>query len=53
MPCEKNEQGKILLQIARAAISRTLHISCAPAVVDENIVSKWRETDYSEEYVHG
>lgn len=37
MSMEKNEQGKILLQIARAAISRALHVSCAPAAVDENI----------------
>jgi AmmeMemoRadiSam system protein A len=37
MSLEKNEQGKILLQIARAAISRALHVSCAPAAVDENI----------------
>lgn len=36
MSLEKNEQGKILLCIARAAISRALHISCAPAAVDEN-----------------
>lgn len=37
MSVEKNEQGKILLQIARAAISRALHVSCASAAVDENI----------------
>jgi len=37
MSLEKNEQGKILLQIARAAISRALHVSCTPAAVDENI----------------
>ena len=34
----EEEQGKILLQIARAAISRALHVAC-PAVpaVDENL----------------
>ena len=38
MSFEKNEQGKILLQIARAAISRALHKSCVSAVVDENML---------------
>ncbi|MBP6058919.1 MAG: AmmeMemoRadiSam system protein A [Nitrosomonas sp.] len=37
MSPEKNEQGKILLQIARVAISRALHVPCAPAVVDESM----------------
>ena len=36
MSLEKNEQGKILLQIARTAISRALHMPYVPAVVDEN-----------------
>ena len=38
MLVEKNEQGKILLQIARTAISRALRVSSAPAAeVDENM----------------
>lgn len=37
MSLEKNEQGKILLQIARVAISSALHVPCAPAAVDENM----------------
>lgn len=37
MSPEENEQGKILLQIARVAISRALRVSCAPAAVDENM----------------
>ncbi|WP_297323785.1 AmmeMemoRadiSam system protein A [Nitrosomonas sp.] len=37
MSLEKNEQGRILLHIARAAISRALHVSCAPAAVNENM----------------
>lgn len=37
MSPEKNEQGKILLQIARVAISRALHVPCAPAAVDKNM----------------
>lgn len=34
---EQNEQGKILLHIARSAISRALHNSCVPSAIDENI----------------
>ncbi|MDO9310372.1 MAG: AmmeMemoRadiSam system protein A [Nitrosomonas sp.] len=38
MSLEKNEQGKILLQIARTAISRALRVSSATAAeVDENM----------------
>lgn len=38
MSLEKNEQGKILLQIARSAISRALHVSgISAAEVDENM----------------
>lgn len=37
MSPEKNEQGRILLHIARAAISRALHVSCASAAVNENM----------------
>lgn len=37
MSLEKNEQGRVLLQIARAAISRALHVSCASAAVNENM----------------
>lgn len=38
MSLEKNEQGKILLQIARAAISHALHVSgVSAAEVDENM----------------
>lgn len=37
MSPEENEQGKILLQIARVAISGALHVPCAPAIVDENM----------------
>lgn len=37
MSLEKNEQGKILLQIARVAISRALHVPCVPAAVDEDM----------------
>lgn len=32
---EKNEQGRILLQIARTAISSALRVHCAPAAVDD------------------
>lgn len=39
MSHEKNEQGKILLQIARTAISRALRVPSVPATeVDENMV---------------
>lgn len=34
---EKKEQGRILLQIARAAISSALRMHCAPAAVDDNM----------------
>lgn len=38
MSLEKNEQGKILLQIARTAISRALHVPGIPAAeFDENM----------------
>lgn len=37
MSLEKNKQGRVLLQIARAAISRALHVSCASAAVNENM----------------
>ena len=37
MTPEKNEQGKILLQIARTAICRVLHVPYSPSIaVDEN-----------------
>lgn len=34
---EKKSEGKILLQIARVAISRALRVPCMPAVVEENM----------------
>ena len=37
MILEGNEQGKILLNIARGAISRTLRISHVPMAIDENM----------------
>lgn len=37
MSHEKDEQGQILLHIARVAISRALHVACAPAAVNENM----------------
>lgn len=43
MSHEKNEQGKILLQIARTAISRALRVPSAPATeVDENMAWLYR-----------
>jgi AmmeMemoRadiSam system protein A len=36
MPFEQKERGKILLHIARGAISRAFHNSCALATIDEN-----------------
>ena len=37
-PIEKNEQGKILLDIARTAISRALDIPCPSSYKDSNKV---------------
>lgn len=34
---EKNEQGKILLQIARHAICQSLRVACIPAPVDDHM----------------
>ena len=34
---EKKSEGEILLQIARAAISRALRVPCVPAAVEENM----------------
>ncbi len=38
IPVERNEQGKILLHIARTAISRSLNIPCSLPVVNETVM---------------
>lgn len=37
MSLDNNQQGKILLQIARAAIARALHVPCTAVAVEENV----------------
>jgi len=36
MLCDNDQQGRILLQIARASIARALHVPCAAVAVEEN-----------------
>ena len=38
MSFEKKDEGKVLLQIARTAISRALRVPCVPAAVEENML---------------
>ncbi len=37
MSLDNNQQGKVLLQIARAAIARALHVPCTAVAVEENM----------------
>lgn len=41
MSLEKNEQGRILLHIARTAISHALRVPCASATVNANANAPW------------